>query len=215
MQSFEILGYLASGAVFMTFWMKTMIPLRVIAIASNVLFIFYAAHAELLPILLLHGALLPLNCFRLSQAISLKRRLHRMAHTAFDVKALLPFMTEHRVKAGKFLFQRGDTAAHVYYIAEGRARIVELGININAGEMLGEIAVFSPDRLRTQSARAETDCVLFSISEEKIFELYAENREFGLFLIKMIVARLLTNATSPATKSVAGQTTPVPGAAAQ
>ena len=51
----EMLGYMASGAVFVTFWMKTMIPLRVIGISSNLLFFAYGLYGGLIPIAVLHG----------------------------------------------------------------------------------------------------------------------------------------------------------------
>jgi hypothetical protein len=41
--------------------MKTMIPLRVVGLCANVIFIAYGWLAPVYPQLLLHGALLPLN----------------------------------------------------------------------------------------------------------------------------------------------------------
>ena len=41
MPDYEPLGYIASALVFATFWMQTMLPLRVVAIASNVAFAGY------------------------------------------------------------------------------------------------------------------------------------------------------------------------------
>ena len=38
----EFVGYVAAGLVFATFYMKTMIPLRVVGISSNVTFMVYA-----------------------------------------------------------------------------------------------------------------------------------------------------------------------------
>ena len=61
----ELFGYLASLLVFIAFYMRRMLPLRIIAIASNVAFFSYAWIDGLTPILLLHGALLPLNVLRL------------------------------------------------------------------------------------------------------------------------------------------------------
>ena len=61
----DLFGYVASFLVFGTFYMKQMLPLRLTAIASNVAFIAYAWQNGLTPILLLHGALLPLNVLRL------------------------------------------------------------------------------------------------------------------------------------------------------
>jgi hypothetical protein len=61
------LGVLGSALVFASFWMKSSIPLRAVALASNVVFIAYAYLAWLPPILVLHTALLPLNVVRLRQ----------------------------------------------------------------------------------------------------------------------------------------------------
>ncbi len=65
MNGADLFGYAASILVFGTFYMKRMIPLRFTAIASNLAFIGYAWAYGLTPILLLHGALLPLNIMRL------------------------------------------------------------------------------------------------------------------------------------------------------
>ena len=59
------LGYLASGLVLLTFGMRTMLPMRVAAIASNLAFIAYGLSLGLTPIWVLHGILLPLNAWRL------------------------------------------------------------------------------------------------------------------------------------------------------
>ena len=58
----ELIGYLASLLVFSTFYMKTMIPLRSVAIASNVAFITYGYLAGIYPVFFLHMVLLPPDC---------------------------------------------------------------------------------------------------------------------------------------------------------
>ena len=70
----DILGYAASLAVLATFTVRTMVPLRVIAILSNVLFVLYGYAADVRPVLLLHLALLPINLVRLA---GLTRRIAR------------------------------------------------------------------------------------------------------------------------------------------
>ncbi|HEY7549142.1 MAG TPA: cyclic nucleotide-binding protein [Hyphomicrobiaceae bacterium] len=64
----EIVGWMASGLVFAAFYMEAMVPLRLVAIASNVAFIGYGYLGDLTPILLLHLGLLPLNAWRLCEA---------------------------------------------------------------------------------------------------------------------------------------------------
>ena len=60
----ELTGYLASLLVFSTFYMKTMIPLRTVAIVSNVVFMTYGFAAGLYPVLFLHVVLLSTSSFR-------------------------------------------------------------------------------------------------------------------------------------------------------
>jgi hypothetical protein len=63
----DFIGYLAALTVLATFCMDTIVPLRGLAIASNVLFIFYGIAGHLYPVLLLHAALLPINIIKIVQ----------------------------------------------------------------------------------------------------------------------------------------------------
>jgi hypothetical protein len=82
MRPVELVGYLASALVFATFCVKAMMPLRFIAIASNVAFMIYGYLGGMMPILLLHAVLLPLNAGRLSQALRSENKLQRVAEQA-------------------------------------------------------------------------------------------------------------------------------------
>jgi CRP/FNR family transcriptional regulator, cyclic AMP receptor protein len=68
------IGFIASALVLAAFGMKDMINLRVVAMCSNVAFIAYALVLNLLPILVLHVILLPLNGWRLAQALQYSPR---------------------------------------------------------------------------------------------------------------------------------------------
>ena len=74
MNTHELIGYLASLLVLMTFCMSGMVALRALAIASNVAFIAYAALAGISPVLVLHALLLPMNVCRLLEAVRERRR---------------------------------------------------------------------------------------------------------------------------------------------
>ena len=63
----DLIGFAAAGCVLATFCMQSMRGLRAFAIASNVLFIVYGAQANLLPIVALHGILLPINGWSLGR----------------------------------------------------------------------------------------------------------------------------------------------------
>jgi hypothetical protein len=49
--------------------MKHMIPLRIVALFSNAAFLTYGIGLHLLPVVLLHSALIPINIYRLALAI--------------------------------------------------------------------------------------------------------------------------------------------------
>jgi hypothetical protein len=65
MSAIEAIGYLASALVLATFCMREMVPLRCMAIASNLAFIAYGLLGDLAPVLALHLLLLPVNVLRL------------------------------------------------------------------------------------------------------------------------------------------------------
>ena len=68
------IGFLASALVLAAFAMKDMVNLRIVAICSNVAFIIYALVLNLPPVLMLHIILLPLNGWRLAQALQCSHR---------------------------------------------------------------------------------------------------------------------------------------------
>lgn len=57
----DLIGGIACILVLVTFCMRDMSKLRLIAIVSNVAFIVYAVKADLMPVLALHSILLPIN----------------------------------------------------------------------------------------------------------------------------------------------------------
>jgi hypothetical protein len=63
----DVIGYLAATLVLATFWMRSMSSLRYVAIASNLAFITYGYIGDLMPVLLLHILLLPVNVLRLAE----------------------------------------------------------------------------------------------------------------------------------------------------
>jgi hypothetical protein len=69
MSTAELSGYIASALVLVTFAMKDMRFLRGAAVMSNVAFIIYASLHSLPPVLALHVLLLPINLWRLKEAV--------------------------------------------------------------------------------------------------------------------------------------------------
>jgi len=64
----EWVGWAAAGLTLATFICRDMRRLRLLALAANAAFIAYGAVAQLLPVLMLHLALVPVNLWRLNEA---------------------------------------------------------------------------------------------------------------------------------------------------
>jgi CRP/FNR family transcriptional regulator, cyclic AMP receptor protein len=75
MRYLELVGYVASALVVLTFYMNDMVSLRVAALASNCAFLVYGVGFNLGPVIVLHGILLPLNVWRLAQRMGTGARL--------------------------------------------------------------------------------------------------------------------------------------------
>jgi hypothetical protein len=78
--SSNAVGYLASALVLAAFCMKEIIPLRIVALCSNLAFIVYGLQLGLAPIWMLHAILLPLNGWRLWQLARVRDAERRRGH---------------------------------------------------------------------------------------------------------------------------------------
>lgn len=189
----DVLGYAAGAAVFATYSMKTMIPLRLVGIVSNCLFILYGYLANAVPVLVLHLVLLPLNAWRLRQMILLISRVKNASTSDLSIGWLRPFMTSKPCFAGDILFSVGDRADRMYYVVTGTFGLVELDVRIGPGALVGEIGLVSPGNRRTLTFRCEGDGELLVMDYERVRELYFQNPEFGFYLLRLIGERLVRN----------------------
>jgi hypothetical protein len=64
--------------------MKSIIPLRVVAMCSNLMFIIYGLGLGLTPIWCLHAALLPMNAWRLVEALEARNGAHLLRQATDD-----------------------------------------------------------------------------------------------------------------------------------
>jgi multidrug resistance efflux pump len=189
----ELAAWVASLLTFTTFYMKTMLPLRVVGILSNVAFLTFAVLENIVPVILLHGTLLPLNIFRLHQILKLVREMREASTGELAMDALVPFMSQRRFKAGDTLFRKGEPSREMFYVRQGIVRLEEIGKTIGESDMLGEISMFSPSRQRTATAVCETDCELLRMSDDQVLRLYYQNPKFGFYIVRLITQRLVEN----------------------
>jgi hypothetical protein len=193
MSIIEAVGYLGVGLVFVTFYMKTMVPLRMVGIASNVVLIAYGYMGGLYPILVLHAALLPLNVLRLYQMNQLIRQVRAAAAGDLSLDWLRPFTVQRRVEAGEILFKRGEVADEMFFVVSGGLRLRESGVELHAGAVVGELGFLAPGRHRTQTLECLEDAVLLRIGYDRVEQLYFQNPKFGFYFLRLTTARLFEN----------------------
>jgi CRP/FNR family cyclic AMP-dependent transcriptional regulator len=189
----DLLGYAASAAVLATFCMSTMIPLRVLALASNVLFMAYGYADHLYPVLILHAMLFPVNAFRLVQFQQLVRDMRQAKTEELSIQGLLPFMTRRKFSAGETLVRKGEIADRLYYLVDGELEIADINKVLKSGAVVGEIGVFAPNQKRTATIVCRTEGTLFELTESKAKQLYFQDRSFGFAVLQLIISRLVEN----------------------
>lgn len=189
----DIIATIAALLVFLTFSMKTMVPLRLVGIASNVFFIAYGYLQPAYPLLVLHALLLPLNILRLRQMLLMVRQVEDAAKGDLNMDWLKPFTTKMTLVAGDMLFRKGDQADAIFFVMSGTLRIPEIGVTIAPGQIVGELGFLSPNKARTQSVACAEPAEVLKISYDQVRQLYFQNPKFGFFFLQLASRRLFEN----------------------
>jgi CRP-like cAMP-binding protein len=183
----------ASVFVVATTTMRTMIPLRVFGILTNIVMITSSIPTHNYPTGLLHAVLLVLNSYRLHQMLQLVRDVKKSVNSDLSMEWLKPFMTERKCAAGDMLFYKDEKAEDMLYIVSGRFRLVESGIELPVGAIVGELGMLSPSNMRTQSLECIEAGMILSVSYDQVEQLYVQNPAFGFYFLKLASARLFQN----------------------
>jgi hypothetical protein len=186
-------GVFTSIFVVATYTMRTMIPLRIFGIITNVALIAYSLPTHAYATAALHAVLLPLNAYRLHQMLQLVRDVKKSVNSDLSMNWLKPFMSERPCKAGDVLFYKDETAEEMFYIVSGRFRLVEMGMELPTGIITGEMGMLSPSNTRTQTLECLEDGMVLSVSYRQVEELYVQNPSFGFYFLRLVSARLFEN----------------------
>lgn len=183
----------ASIFVVATTTMKTMIPLRVVGILTNLVLIATAIPTRNYLVILVQSVVLVLNSYRLHQMLQLIRDVRKSVNSDLSMDWLKPFMTERNCKTGEIIFYKDEKAEDMLYIVSGRFRLVESGIELPVGAIVGELGMLSPSNMRTQTLECIADGLILSVSYSKVEELYVQNPAFGFYFLRLASARLFEN----------------------
>jgi hypothetical protein len=187
----DIAGYIASVLVAASFYSRTMIPLRILAICSNVFFMVYGGFSHLYPVLILHVFLFPLNILRLVQVVRLIRKVREASEAEPSIEILIPHMTRLRMRKNEVLFLLGDKADAMYCVLSGSILLTDLGKTVGKGSSIGEFGIFSPVKERLSTAVCAEDSTIGKITEDKVLQLYYQNPRFAFYLLHLVASRYL------------------------
>jgi hypothetical protein len=184
-----------TGAVFFvaTLMVRTIVPLRVIGIISNVFFIAYGALAGSASTFFLYLLSLPINAIRLRQMLTLVKKARVSAQGDLSMDWLRPFMSPRKYRKGDVLFHKGDTAKEMFLTVTGKFLVTEINVELPPGRMMGELGFVDPENRRTQTVECLEDGDVLTITYEKLLELYFQNPDFGYYLLRLTTERLMQN----------------------
>src|SRR5436309_13026777 len=121
MQTFvaEVFGIAAAAASLYAAYARTIIPLRIAAIAANLLAMMYSLSHGTYPTFALNAVLLPLNAWRLRAMWKLIHDIDDAIKGDLNFDWLLPYMYPANFKAGDIMMTEGEYATEAFYLLEG------------------------------------------------------------------------------------------------
>ena len=184
-------GFIGAALMVASYLMKSMLPLRLVALSANVFLIVYAVQFGSWPTVALYVVMIPIN---VRKVLEIRKLVHAIENAKSDSPVgewLLPHMTRRQAKAGQTLWHKGDKADEMLYVEQGQLNLLEYDESIGPGSIVGEIGLFAPDNRRTRTIVCATDCTLYSLSAESMAKLYFQNPKLGYHVMRLIVARLM------------------------
>src|ERR1700749_2408595 len=175
----------ASVFVVATTTMRTMIPLRIFGILTNLVLIATAIPGHNYLVIVVQALVLVLNSYRLHQMLQLVRDVKKSVNSDLSLEWLKPFMTERKCAPGEVLFYKDEKAEDMFYIVSGRFKLVESGIELPVGAIVGELGMLSPSNMRTQTLECIESGVVLGVSYAQVEELYVQNPAFGFYFLRL------------------------------
>ena len=189
-----VCGFIGAGLTLASYTMKSMMPLRLVALAASCFFVAYGWIEAALPSLVLYSAMILINSKKAWEIHTLVRAIEHAKSDTPIAEWLLPHMTHRQAKAGQILWNKGAIATEMIYLESGTLRLVEHEEQLDPGSLVGEIGLFAPDNRRTLTVVCATDCTLYSLTTEGMAQLYFQNPKLGYHIMRLIVARLMRDA---------------------
>jgi CRP-like cAMP-binding protein/uncharacterized protein (DUF697 family) len=183
------------GGIFLilSFVARTMVPIRVLCIISVVFLLAASVFAGSVQHFLIYFLALPVNFVRLVQIRNLVKKARTSEQGSLSLDWLRPYMNPRKYDKGEVLFRKGDSATEMFLTVTGKFLVTEIGVEIPAGRILGELGFLSPDNHRTQSVECVEAGEVLTISYDKLREIYLQSPEFGYYFLRLTSDRLIQN----------------------
>ena len=183
----------ASVFVVATTTMRTMIPLRIFGILTNLVLIATAIPTHNYLVIMVQSVVLVLNSYRLHQMLQLVRDVKKSVNSDLSMEWLKPFMTTRKYRKSDTLFRKDDLAKEMLLTVTGMFLVKEIGVAVPPGRLMGELGFLSPDNRRTATIECTEDGQVLTITYEKLLEIYFQNPQFGYYFLVLTSQRLLEN----------------------
>jgi hypothetical protein len=189
----NICALLGASFFVATLMTRTMVPLRVSNMISNVFFMAFGALASDIRTFLVALLLLPINAIRLRQMLNLVKKARNAVRGETSMEWLKPFMTQRKYRQGDVLCKKGDPANEMFLTISGTFLVTEFGIELPPGSPVGELGFLTPNNQRTATVECTEAAQVLTITYERLLELYFQNPQFGYYFLVVTSQRLLQN----------------------
>src|SRR5215475_14119954 len=172
---------------------RTMVPLRVSNMISNVFFVGFGALAGDIKTFLLYLLLFPINALRLHQMLKLVRKARSATQGDMSMEWLKPFMTQRKYRRGDRLFKKDDQATEMFLTVTGKFLVTEINVELPPGRLMGELGFLTPNKRRTATVECIEDGQVLTITYDRLLESYFQYPQFGYYFLVLTSQRLLEN----------------------
>ena len=105
---------------------------------------------------------------------------------------LAPLMDEEEYEKNTVIFKEGEIGDCMYIIHQGEVRIHKSNTTLailKEREVFGELALLDPE-VRSATATTDSNCILFRIDQEPLYEVIENRPEVARGFIKILCQRL-------------------------
>ncbi len=102
-------------------------------------------------------------------------------------------MRQEIFRKGDWLFRKGDRADRMFYIRRGSVWLPEIKKSVPAGQVIGELGLFTPRTERTASAYCEADLEVYSMGRDEVIQYFRKDPSLALDLIQLSFKRFIEN----------------------